>query len=437
MIWLIIITLSIIHLGVCNYHILTNLFRQNRRYTDLQNFDTGDDNSIKFFILIPLLNENKLAEICVKRFYQEFIGIENVRLTIITHISDRFTTQAVRDTIHSLVNSNSLKIVHLISEDKSSLKSDMLKFALNFLDLEIKDTDFLSIYDCDSIPDARAVKFISKYLIKNNINGNKPIVFQQSAYYPLKEQRFSLSMIANARNIHSLNYHYTAELTSYFSSENFNFLRMSVHLIGHGEHIRFSALKEAGGFCPPSCDSSLGFALSYRNIPIVPIPIPDISQSPDKISVVYMQGLRWYNGCDLYIREFYKIRPTLRIYGLASLTFLNNLRWFFFPIICLIAVMIIICTRTDTLNFYFVYFFAILALCRHFLIFFAYKQLHEFAKDRINTTTPNLLSWMTQYLLAYGIMRLIWSIPPWQYYILKLFGRKVYITSTPKSSDIF
>jgi hypothetical protein len=389
---------------------------------------------INFFVFIPLYREDRVAKSCVEKFYSEFKSLENVRVCFITHYSDDLISIIVKDTLKALETSGNF--IHLVNREESFLKSSQLNFGLKYFENQIKDADFISVYDCDSIPDSRVFKFISKYLVFANISQEQMIAFQQSPYYPLKNHQFSLETIAKYRNIHSLNYHYTAELTSYFRSESFNPIRMSVHLTGHGQHIRFSALKEAGGFIPPSCDSSLGFALSYKSIPIVSIPIPDVSQSTDKISDMYMQGLRWYNGCDLYIREVKKNKPELKIYVSALFTFFNNLRWFLLSPICLIAIVKILLAK-EKFSYNFIYILVILLLIRHCLLAFAYKQLDKFAKETSHTVLPKISLWMTQYFLGYLLVRLIWSLPPWHYYILQFMGKKVEITSTHKSSDLF
>jgi hypothetical protein len=352
----------------------------------------------------------------------------------ITHYSDKVTSEIVERSVDSL---RSNKFIHLIADQESSLKSELLNFALSRIEPELDDDDFLSVYDCDSLPALRAFYYIDFYQSNCTINTQKNVVFQQSPFYPIIQIQNLFSMIAQSRAIHSLNYHYTAELTSYFKSERFNPIRMSIHLTGHGEHIKFSALKEAGGFCPPSCDSSLGFALSYRNIPIIPIPIPDMSQSPETIADMYLQGLRWYNGCNLYLREFKKNQPTLKVYILAILSFLNNLRWFLFPPICLISIFLTLSIYKSTLSCSVIAIFGTLVFIRHCVLFLSYKQLYQFGNQAIHIKLPSFLIWSTYYFICYLVMRLIWSIPPWHYYILKLLDKPIAITSTPKKEKDF
>ncbi|AFZ22049.1 glycosyltransferase [Allocoleopsis franciscana] len=434
-----IVFLAVIHLSICIFYIQRNLIRQSQRFHTLNNWlEVSAQANVNFWVLVPLFKETELAKTTVNRFYSELKEIQNLKIIFITHYSDQPTSAIVKEALSSLENRENF--IHLISTRIKSLKSEQLNFALDWIDSALRDCDFVSVYDCDSVPDARAFQFLSNYLVLNNINQEQMIAFQQSPYYPLKEGNISVEIIATSRNIHSLNYHYTAEITSYFRTENFNPLRMAIHLTGHGEHIKFSALKHAGGFSPPSCDSSLGFALSYRNIPIVSIPIPDTSPSPSKIFDMYMQGLRWYNGCNLYIQELNNVKPTLRVYTNALLSFVNNLRWFLITPLCLIAaISILILAIIKKSNYYLAYILilVIVTLFRHFLLFYAYQQLHDFAKPKVNTVLPNLWSWMTKYFLCYLVMRLIWSIPPWHYYVLQFLNKNVVITSTPKSKNYF
>lgn len=427
----IILFLATAHVCKCIAQIIANLRSLNHHLSLFEEQRTTKPHRARFLVLVPMFEEQEAAEVCVSRFFERLGGAAGVTVAFTTHVSDQNTCQAVRSVLSQLPHVRNL--VHLENNSKSTLKADQLNYALDWFASELTDDHFISVYDVDSIPDSRAFQYIVDYLEINDLDGAPLIAFQQSPFYPLKRQRSFLPNVAISRNIHSLNYHYTAELTAYRKSETRNPWRMSIHLTGHGEHISLRALRAAGGFRPPSCDSSLGFALSYLDVPIIPIPIPDVASSPIRLSVVYRQGMRWYNGCDLYIREFGKAPYHLRNLVLAALTFLNNLRWGLLGPSCVIASIVVVRQGKSASAKVLAPSALLLALfTRHVLLYEAYRQLWRFAGSTRCYTPLSLLQW-TCLFPAYLILRLAWSLPPWHYYALRLFGRSVKLGSTPKS----
>ena len=97
-------------------------------------------------------------------------------------------------------------------------------------------------------------------------------------------------------------------------------------------------LPRFGGFDPPSCDTTLGYKLSFGGIPFVLMQTRDLSEVPHDPKTIFKQGIVWFNGCELYLREYFKgkksdhsVANTRNYYRILQV-FFTNLSWSFLPI---------------------------------------------------------------------------------------------------------
>ena len=378
----------------------------------------------KYLVIIPVFNEHDIIGELIHMSLPNIMH-KNIHIVIATHKSQIDTINLIRSELDSMAAfSNSDVLISLMINDEDEFsKAGQLTYVLKHTELD--RYQYISIYDCDSLPDIRAMEYIDALSHSDKTHH----VFQQIPFYPDVFGDNILEKIALARNIHSLNYSYSCEMVTFGKSTRQNPLRMSIHLLGHGEHMPYRTIELGGGFNPPFCDSALGFSLSFNEVPIYIIPYPDISTSPTSIRDSYQQGVRWYAGCDLYWREYRSLIGSshgsmLKMIKLAF-TLLNNIRWGTLPLLCVILLF-----NENTL--FFVPTILLLLFIRHMVLLKSYQQLSSASK--VNKEKHNELSqrqWASLYL-PYLIMRFIWSLVPVEYYLRSLFNRPYQRVPTPK-----
>jgi hypothetical protein len=294
---------------------------------------------------------------------------------------------------------------------------------------ELGEHDILSIYDIDSIPRRRALEVIEGLLREES---SKSIgAFQQTPFYPIEFHSNIFHRIAKARAIYSLHYHLAHEVPAYEATGDSATVDMAVHLTGHGEHIPYGNLASIGGFREPSCDSSLGFAISYRGLKIIPVPVPDVGQTPGSISEIWSQGVRWYRGCDLYWRELFDAGLSVRTVAQTGFTLWNNLRWF--ALVPLIIVFSVIFSGTvTTITPWLAAALLFIIALRHYELYHAYCHFCDLCEPTVPRT--KLEEWFISWLGPYLIVRVIWSFVPIWYYVQVVTGRQIRQASTKKES---
>lgn len=334
------------------------------------------------------------------------------RAAIVTWAQDDATADAVD---RAIVASGETKIVHVVNRSPDPSKAAQLGAALDQLGAILGPGTIVSVYDSDSQIDPTVFDAIAL------LPPERLCAYQQSPFYPLPDSFLpTTAALAAAQAIHSTSYHFSTELPAYRRSR---LGRGAVtHLIGHGEHMTLEALRAAGGFQPPSCDSSLGFALSYRTIPILPIPVVDTAGTALNLRDTWAQCARWFAGCDLFWRERRSAPGPTRRRTAAALV--NNLRWMAGPPLVLGGVMLAGRGRRAKVA-------AVLgsgALLRHVALRRGYNYL-AVAAGRSPIALRTWLGWFPYYVL----FRIIWSLPPWAHYLRLLRGQHLMPRSTPKT----
>jgi cellulose synthase/poly-beta-1,6-N-acetylglucosamine synthase-like glycosyltransferase len=376
-------------------------------------------------IFLPLFHEQAMAGRLIRNFSDTFDKYNTVQTYVCVHHDDTLTVRAVE---REVASRESCRIRMVVNRTTSHSKAAQLVAGLKEAEPTLTPHSIISVYDADSIADARILPVLNRWWEDTH---RKPFcgALQQAPFYPIYPVRNALQAIAQARAIHSLVYHYCYEQPAYRASQSSGSFRMSVHLTGHGEHILYGALQRVGGFRQPSCDSSLGFALSYMGYSILPVAIPDISQTPLRIWDVWHQGLRWYRGCDLYWRELRRSGLTFSRGVQTYLTLWNNIRWFALWPITALVVLPSVFSGLAVIHLLVV---VITSLCyiRHMLMFRAYRQMATISG--IETARPSLWQWASYQFLAYVVLRSIWSMVPLAHYIRVLLRHPVKDESTPK-----
>lgn len=322
-------------------------------------------------------------------------------------------------------------VYHVINTAADFSKACQLRAGLEYVKSKLigavpLSSVFVGVYDADSDIDGRAT-----FIVQNGcLAPDGDMVYQQVPLYPINHNASSvLSTVAQSRALYSIGYCLAHELPVYWDTvqrakEKRQF-RRGAHLIGHGYFIRIDVLEALGGFKNPSCDSSLGFAIAYAQVPITPIPIPDVADTPLTLKGIFFQGVVWFNGMLLYRREE---RNNISLDGyvggaLSSFFTVNNLRWSLIPVIYMIAVSLIILVDPRA-GFTVCSSLWLLHFTKYCLLYWPYRSL---CKARKQGKSGPCSFWRRWLLLSFAhttFMRLFWALPPLLVYGYNLIGRE-------------
>ncbi len=335
-------------------------------------------------ILIPMLNEQSIAEDTVKHFARLRYPSNRLRIAFVTTPRERnHRIHGELDT-HAVVKraiTNLGEIRHAIDVIDCSgadcCKGDQLNEAIAKFRNEIghgwpRESTFIGIYDADSRPDLGTLEFLAwRFSEARRQKHRDPVAFQQMVSFFANYGSIPGGIrgwLLRARPWQNLDFALTREIPGFWHQHSSNegewFWRSWLHhLLGHGEFIRWDTLDEIGGFQPPSCDTSLGYTLAYLGISVNTIPLFDCGQTPTKFCALLQQNTTWYRGVCLFWRDWRFARSV----GSVSLTravvmilkrIYNSLSWSVFPAIMTIIPIIAFLTEQ-----YAVLFFWCVGLC--------------------------------------------------------------------------
>ncbi len=256
-------------------------------------------------------------------------------------ISYSLTTPQVIEQI-ILTNPDMAKnIVHLHYDKYNGIMADQLNFAINWLrkEMEASEQDYFCLYNADSRPSFKTFACIIETIVKNKY----PQVIQQysCAFLNIKEVNLLLKGFA----VYQTNF----ELRQGFINSNYQMKKNRYrYIVGHGLIIRFDVLVSLKGFdnsfwCEDICLSNV---LIQKKIPIIPLPIIEIMEIPNKLSSLIKQNAVWYST-SLKINRVSKHNKIK--YNDLNKNDMNwiicrhllNLNWIFSPL-CFISIFILI-----------------------------------------------------------------------------------------------
>ena len=288
-----------------------------------------------FILLLPLLREakyvqnllEKIADIDYPRDKLKVIIITSVReheipkegdgtIVLVTHIIERLNKPL-----------NRKLFLHYHCVDPEGIKSDQLNFGIKEFIKENHGIDkgktYVGTYDADSIINKGTLKKIGTDAVKYNL----PPAYQQPTYYLANYKHVSGSVFENicAQAFWLLQ-------TSYaFYVENFNYINRYpllwpfpklLYLIGHGMFIKLDTLEKVGFFPSPIEDTRLGHILSFLNIPIRLIFIPDNIDIATTIWRRIQQSSVWFLGVTYFRKDL------IIAHAISPVSFLKKC-WFY------------------------------------------------------------------------------------------------------------
>ena len=305
----------------------------------------------QFVILVPLLREQAVVRELWRRMARLDYPAAAVRIVFVT--TRREISAPGRPTTHEVVRailsqSSDPRFAVVQCDGSDRCKADQLNFALRELKLDSAVDDvFIGVYDADSSPDPRVLRFVAA----NASGGARG--FQQIPLYSLNLAaipRTARGYLLLTRPMHNALFALSVELpemqrqVANMSRSQRSLRRITrswmSHAIGHGEFFRSSLLRELGGFRPPSCDTQFGHAMAFAGIPLHPIPLLDLGETPHSVRVLLEQGVVWFNSMNTFPLTFdhiRRLRPANHSWPASvwmMLRLLNsNLAWATYPLV--------------------------------------------------------------------------------------------------------
>ena len=341
------ICLAVVQISFSLNFILKNQSDFNRTTSAI-----NESENLSFFIVIPLLREQKI----INQLYQRFVGLikdsKEVSLVFITtereiiendNNEEGTTIEFLKELIKSSSEKVQNKIIHLHYPENNTVVAEQLNYAFEFINArkEQNNTAFALIYNADSvIEDTSVVEMIKK------AHENVDIVQQSSLFLwntprLLNEHKFLLTCFALYQSSWTLQH----ELSRYlFSKKRLQFLpkrieeNSLIHCVTHGLLIKPSLLANAGGFPVTRFggeDLALGFVLKVMGYHIEPLTSLENTEIPNSYKVLFKQLAGWYLGTLGYF-VFWNFVPANvireRFFSLFTVTLLgiyDSMKWLF------------------------------------------------------------------------------------------------------------
>jgi cellulose synthase/poly-beta-1,6-N-acetylglucosamine synthase-like glycosyltransferase len=315
---------------------------------------------VDFVILVPLLREQAVVAQLVDRLAALHYPDDRLQIVLITTARETpGQGPTTADTLAELLRKRGeRRFLHVhCNEGTDTCKADQLNFALRRLGLlgERRTGVFIGVYDADSSPDPRILRYLAWQIhLQKEAKAFQqvPIYFQNthriprsvSGCYvlarPFHNALFALTMEVPEMRLQTLKAQNPSAAWAWF------YPGWLSHAIGHGEFFRLDVLTDLGGFVAPSCDTQFGHALAYAGIPLQPVPLLDVGQTPESARILFRQGIVWYNS----LSTFWKTRrlviqlapPGYRPFRAALMTarlLHSNLAWAFYPVLFLACLL--------------------------------------------------------------------------------------------------
>ncbi len=335
-----------------------------------------------FYVIIPVLNEEKIIKQTSKYFLKILKKYKNSKLVFVTTAKEKEKTI---DIINNITNKTK-KVLHFHYNQTDGVMAHQLNYAIKKIlkNKKNKNNYFFVIYNADSRPNQKTFNYVFS---KEKKNKN---VFQQYGNYALNIDSFNNSYIfsslilyasASWQNRWSLGIELFKGINNL---NNFKLLKPISYCIGHGLFIKKNVLKKVGYFCTKTHneDSILGFTLNNLNEKIYPIPYFDKCESPNLLSTLFYQKINWFFGPGQFI-DYYKIIKKKKLYKNILMLLLYTIKmmflatsWLFGPLLFLFFLLL---SLTNTyLFFYFIFVYIIfLVIPNYFGLILLNKKIKQ------------------------------------------------------------
>lgn len=273
----------------------------------------------KVVVCLPMFREATLASDTMSYFSRlDYPQDRFIVVAVTTSREDSDASETTAEVVQKWIRSRvdyGPQIVHLHLRGTESCKADQLNSALETLGVELSgwltDDTFIAVYDADSRPDLGVLRELDAEVAENP----DAKMFQQGALYFANYRQLPSGICGyylRSRPFYNLRFCLYRELPGFARSVAVSkamsgllraLLSSPNHLIGHGEFVRYDAIMQCGGFPAPSGDTSIGTVLSYCGLAVHPLKTLDTCETPASIRMLFLQGITWYSGCSLYLRD--------------------------------------------------------------------------------------------------------------------------------------
>ncbi|QQS16057.1 MAG: glycosyltransferase family 2 protein [Candidatus Moraniibacteriota bacterium] len=273
------------------------------------------NNGVRFFVLIPVLDEIDILENTIKYFSSILQSFDGSKVIIVTTEEEYNLNYkgSGRDTVamSKLLEKKYDNIICVHYPYTGGKMAHQVNYAVNFIrgSFQLKAGDYFALYNADSRPDSRTFYWVWRVVRSVRMGENPPQVFQQYGNYlgnyPIISRisnflRKSILLSASLwQNRWSIGFEIPHSLDQ-FKERNARpslFAPMN-YCIGHGLFFSQRIYKEVGGFSEDmhNEDAIFGLQLNYYGYVIEPIPFFDVSYSPDSIKSLFFQKASWFFG---------------------------------------------------------------------------------------------------------------------------------------------
>ena len=331
------------------------------------------DKKVLVYLIIPMLNEQKIAKKTYLNFKQLTQKIKNVKVMFVTTSKEvkkdgNLTTYEI---LKELIK-NDDKIFLCNYPQKTGVMAHQVNYALK----EIEKYRFnhekiiIGVYNADSKINVETIEYVLEK--EENKNENEDVCYQQYSWYKLCNNSKHKGIIASA-SLWQTRWSLTFEIfrvkqqewinTIYEKVNRFKTLRpfnkilyivfeKMNYVIGHGFYMDIDLLHKIGGFPENTIneDAFLGYIINNKNIKIDAIPYLEKADFAPSIPVYIKQQTTWVNG-PIYAFEYLKlyknnnklkISEKIRAFILAIKLFLHFVYWLASPYILLFVLPILL-----------------------------------------------------------------------------------------------
>lgn len=331
------------------------------------------DKKVLVYLIIPMLNEQKIAKKTYLNFKQLTQKIKNVKVMFVT------TSKEVKKD-GNLTTYEILKEL-IKNDDKIFLcnypqKTGVMAHQVNYAIKEIEKYRFnhekiiIGVYNADSKINVETIEYVLEK--EENKNENEDVCYQQYSWYKLCNNSKHKGIIASA-SLWQTRWSLTFEIfrvkqqewinTIYEKVNRFKTLRpfnkilyivfeKMNYVIGHGFYMDIDLLHKIGGFPENTIneDAFLGYIINNKNIKIDAISYLEKADFAPSIPVYIKQQTTWVNG-PIYAFEYLKlyknnnklkISEKIRAFILAIKLFLHFVYWLASPYILLFVLPILL-----------------------------------------------------------------------------------------------
>lgn len=321
-----------------------------RRWIDNeQKNTTGPLSNSNLYILVPVLNEQKIIQDTFFHFLKIIHSFSNVSVVFVT--TKKESSQSVRtiDILNDLLSKNNTEKVIIIDYPyQKGVMAHQLNYAIKVLKEKANKRDFwIGVYNADSRIHENTIKYVLKKIEEKK---NSHFCMQQYSFYYCNS--ITKQSIMQSSALWQSRWSVTFELFRVLFQQCLMRIKIPKmievciekmnYVIGHGFFINANKLMDIGGFPENTIneDAYLGYIINCAKIEIVPIPYFEIAESPNRLKVYINQQDTWYNGPSKafwYYRNSYNKYHGLRAILLSFKLFLHAIYWVTAPIILYIC----------------------------------------------------------------------------------------------------